>query len=426
MSTVETPQEFYRIQKLPPYVFAVINEMKAKARAAGQDVVDLGMGNPDGATPRVVVNKMVEATRNPRNHRYSMSRGIPRLRDEIVKRYKDKYDVDLDPESEAIVTIGAKDALAHLLFAIIGPGDVVVSPNPAYPIHQYGVIMAEGHACTLPMPDPASFLNSLGRLCTGAPRKPKIILISFPHNPTTQCVEIDFFRELVPMAAKHGTMIVHDFAYADLGFDGYKPPSLLQVEGAKEIGVEIFSISKSFNMAGWRVGFCVGNQAADRRSGADQELSGLRDFSADPDCVDHRAARVPGRDRAHPHDLSASARRADSGARPRGLARGAAARNDVRVGAGAGAVARGRIAGVRKGAPGEGAGGGVAGHRLRPAGRGLRALRAGGERSPDEAGDGIDQEVHAGSIEGPERPALTGIISQVRANNPFACIVVVH
>src|SRR6266581_667834 len=156
--------EFYRIQKLPPYVFAVINEMKAKARAAQLDVVDLGMGNPDGATPRIIVSKLVEAARNQRNHRYSMSKGIPHLRQEIVKRYKTNYDVDLDPEKEAIVTIGAKDALAHLLFAVVGPGDVVVSPNPAYPIHQYGVLMAEGHACMLPMPDPATFLNGLEHL----------------------------------------------------------------------------------------------------------------------------------------------------------------------------------------------------------------------------------------------------------------------
>src|SRR6266851_7720648 len=167
-------QEFYRIQKLPPYVFAVINEMKAKARAAQQDVIDLGMGNPDGATPRIIVNKMIEAARNPRNHRYSQSKGIAKLREEIVKRYKGYYDVDLDPDSEAIVTIGAKDALAHLLFAVVGPDDAVVSPNPAYPIHQYGVIMAEGHACLLPMPDAATFLNRLEDLYrSGA--KPKII-----------------------------------------------------------------------------------------------------------------------------------------------------------------------------------------------------------------------------------------------------------
>jgi len=167
--------------------------------------------------------------------------------------------VSLDPDKEAIVTIGAKDALAHLLFATVGPGDAVVSPNPAYPIHQYGVLMAEGHACMLPMPDAATFLARLEDLYRTSSRKPKLLLISFPHNPTTTCVDLDFFREVVDLARRHGTMIIHDFAYADLGFDGYKPPSILQVEGAKEVAVEIFSMSKSYNMAGWRVGFCLGN-----------------------------------------------------------------------------------------------------------------------------------------------------------------------
>jgi alanine-synthesizing transaminase len=256
---MQPDQEFYRISKLPPYVFAVINEMKAKARAAQLDVVDLGMGNPDGATPRPIVNKLVEAARNSRNHRYSASKGIPHLREEIVKRYQKNYDVTLDPEKEAIVTIGAKDALAHLLFAVIGPGDAVVSPNPCYPIHQYGVLMAEGHACMLPMPDPGSFLNALEDLYRRAQKPPRMILISFPHNPTTQCVDLDFFKEIIRLARHHGTMVVHDFAYADLGFDGYRPPSILQVEGAKDVAVEIFSLSKSYNMAGWRVGFCLGN-----------------------------------------------------------------------------------------------------------------------------------------------------------------------
>jgi alanine-synthesizing transaminase len=233
--------------------------MRAKARAAQIDVIDLGMGNPDGATPRVVVNKLIEAAKLARNHRYSQSRGIPRLREEIVHRYRNNYGVELDSDREAIVTIGAKDALAHLLFATVGPGDVVVSPNPAYPIHQYGVIMAEGDARMLPMPDAATFLGGLEDLYRTATRKPKFLLISFPHNPTTTCVDLDFFREVVRMASRHGTMIIHDFAYADLGFDGYKPPSILQVEGAKEVSVEIFSMSKSYNMAGWRVGFCVGN-----------------------------------------------------------------------------------------------------------------------------------------------------------------------
>jgi alanine-synthesizing transaminase len=255
---MESP-EFYRIQKLPPYVFAVINEMRAKARAAQIDVIDLGMGNPDGATPRVVVNKLIEAVRNPRNHRYSQSRGIPRLREEIARRYQANYGVTLDPDKEAIVTIGAKDALAHLMFATVGPGDTVVSPNPAYPIHQYGVLMAEGRACMLPMPDAATFLARLEDLYKMSAPAPKMLLISFPHNPTTTCVDLDYFREIVALARRHGTMIVHDFAYADLGFDGYKPPSILQVEGAGEVAVEIFSLSKSYNMAGWRVGFCLGN-----------------------------------------------------------------------------------------------------------------------------------------------------------------------
>jgi alanine-synthesizing transaminase len=251
--------EFYRIRKLPPYVFAVINEMKAKARAAQMDVVDLGMGNPDGATPQIVVDKLIEAARNPRNHRYSVSKGIQHLREEIVKRYKRRHGIDLDPNTEAIVTMGAKDALAHLMFATIGPGDIVVSPNPAYPIHQYGVIMSEGHACMLPMPNAETFLGRLQELYRESPKPPKMLLISFPHNPTTTCVDLPFLTEIVKLAREHNTLIVHDFAYADLGFDGYMPPSILEVPGAKDIAVEIFSMSKSFNMAGWRVGFCLGN-----------------------------------------------------------------------------------------------------------------------------------------------------------------------
>ncbi len=252
--------DFYRIKKLPPYLFAVINDLRDKDRAAGVDIVDMGMGNPDGPTPQPVVEKLIEAARNPANHRYSMSRGIPALREAIVSRYRKQYGVTLDPEAEAIVTIGAKDALAHLLFAIIGPGDVVVSPNPAYPIHQYGVIMAEGEACMLAMPDAATFLDALKKLYRTAAAKPKVILISFPHNPTTVCVDLEFMREIVELARQHGSYIIHDFAYAELGFDGYRPPSILQIEGASEHAVEIYSMTKSYNMAGWRVGFCLGNR----------------------------------------------------------------------------------------------------------------------------------------------------------------------
>src|SRR5258708_30717970 len=188
-----------------------------------------------------------------------MSRGIPHLRQEIVRHYRRKYDVDLDSEKEAIVTMGAKDALAHLMFATIGPGDIVVSPNPAYPIHQYGVIMSEGHAHMLPMPNAETFLGRLEELYRESPQKPKMLLISFPHNPTTTCVDMEFMTRIVELAREHGTLVVHDFAYADLGFDGYKPPSILEVPGAKDVAVEIFSLSKSYNMAGWRVGFCLGN-----------------------------------------------------------------------------------------------------------------------------------------------------------------------
>lgn len=260
MSVPVTTDEFYRIGKLPPYVFAIVNEMKARLRAAGHDVVDYGMGNPDGPTPAAVVNKAVEAIRNPRNHRYSVSKGIQQLRLEITKSYRAKFGVELDPDTEAIAAIGAKDALAHLMFAVIAPGDQVVSANPAYPIHQYGVVMAEGEPVLLAMPSAAEFLNRLEDLYRKSVRKPRMILINFPHNPTTTCVDLDFMKEIVRLAHEHGSMVLHDFAYADISFDGYKPPSILQVPGAKEVAVEIYSMTKSFNMAGWRVGFCLGNR----------------------------------------------------------------------------------------------------------------------------------------------------------------------
>jgi alanine-synthesizing transaminase len=253
-------EDFYRIKKLPPYVFAIVNDLRDAARAAGEDVIDMGMGNPDGATPSRVVEKLIEEAKNPRNHRYSVSRGIPALREAIVARYAKKYGVELDSNSEAIVTIGAKDALAHLLFATIAPGDIVVSPNPAYPIHQYGVIMAEGDARMLPMPDAATFLAGLQDFYRTAPVKPRAILISFPHNPTTITVDLAFMREVVELARRYGSYIIHDFAYAELGFDGYRPPSIFEVEGAKDCAVEIYSMTKTYNMAGWRVGFCLGNR----------------------------------------------------------------------------------------------------------------------------------------------------------------------
>jgi alanine-synthesizing transaminase len=252
-------EEFYRIRKLPPYVFAVINELRDKARAAGVDIIDMGMGNPDGATPKPVVDELIRTAQNPLNHRYSVSRGIPALRQAIVDRYRTQYGVSLDPEAEAIVTVGAKDALAHLLYAVLAPGDVVVSPNPAYPLHYYGVVMAEGEAVMLPMPDAATFLSRLKEHFRTAAKKPAMILISFPHNPTTVCVDLDYMGEIVGLAQEHGTFIVLDFAYGELACDGYRPPSILQVPGAKDHAVEIYSMTKTYNMAGWRVGYCLGN-----------------------------------------------------------------------------------------------------------------------------------------------------------------------
>ncbi len=253
-------EEFYRIKKLPQYVFALINELRDNYRAAGDDIIDLGMGNPDGATPPAVVGKLIETAQDPKNHRYSVSRGIPALREAIVARYGTQYGVKLDPDAEAIVTIGAKDALAHLLMAIVAPGDRVASPNPAYPIHYFGVVLAEGEPCMLPMPDAATFLDGLKKLYRTAATSPKVILISFPHNPTTICVDMDFMRQIVKLAREHGSYIIHDFAYAELGFDGYRPPSILQVEGAIDYAVEIYSMTKTYNMAGWRVGYCLGNR----------------------------------------------------------------------------------------------------------------------------------------------------------------------
>ena len=253
-------EEFYRIQKLPFYVFTLVNDLRDRMRAEGIDVIDLGMGNPDGPSPEPVVDKLIEAARNPVNHRYSVSRGIPDLRKAIVDRYRQQYGIELDPETEAIATMGAKDALAHLLYAMLGPGDPVISANPAYPLHHYGVVLAEGDARMLAMPDAATFLSALKEHYRTAARKPKVILISFPHNPTGVCVDLDFMREVVGLAADYGSYVIHDFAYADLGFDGYRPPSILQVKDAKDYAVEMYSMTKSYNMAGWRVGFCLGNR----------------------------------------------------------------------------------------------------------------------------------------------------------------------
>jgi alanine-synthesizing transaminase len=248
-----------RMYRLPPYVFAQVNALKMEKRRAGDDIIDLGMGNPDLPAPKHIIDKLVEAARKPHNHRYSASRGITKLREGISNWYKRRYDVDIDPESEAVVTIGAKEGLSHLVLVLISPGDVVFAPNPTYPIHPYSAIIAGGDVRSIPIGTDRNFLEDLELAMKQTWPKPKLLVISFPHNPTTTVVDIDFFRKIVDFAKENGVIVIHDLAYADLTFDGYRAPSFLQVPGAKDVGVEFFSMSKSYSMAGWRVGFCVGN-----------------------------------------------------------------------------------------------------------------------------------------------------------------------
>lgn len=252
--------EFSRIKRLPPYVFATVDALKMSARHAGEDIVDLGMGNPDIPTPQHIVEKMVEAVQKGHNHRYSASRGITKLRHAIAGWYRRKYDVDINPETETVVTIGAKEGISHLVLATISPGEVVFAPNPTYPIHPYSVIIAGGDLRSIPIAPDRDFMEDLTTAMKQTWPSPKMLIISFPHNPTTAVVDLSFFEEVVEFCREHKIMLIHDLAYADLTFDGFEAPSLLQVKGAKDIGVEVFSMSKSYSMAGWRVGFVSGNE----------------------------------------------------------------------------------------------------------------------------------------------------------------------
>ena len=253
-------EEFKRIKRLPPYVFSIVNELKVKARGRGEDIIDFGMGNPDMGTPDHIVDKLVEAARNPRNHRYSASRGITRLRHGICEWYRRRYAVELDPDTEAIATIGAKEGLSHLALAIVDAGDVALVPSPTYPIHPYSVTIAGGDVRHVRLGPGEDFFANLMSAFQECWPQPKLLILSFPHNPTTAVVDLEFFKKIVAFAQDHDLIVVHDFAYADLVFDGYQAPSLLQVPGAKDVGVEFFTLSKSYNMPGWRVGFAVGNR----------------------------------------------------------------------------------------------------------------------------------------------------------------------
>jgi alanine-synthesizing transaminase len=256
---VPVQDQFNRISRLPPYVFNIIGELKQAARARGEDVIDFGMGNPDQPTPKHIVDKLTETAQRGDTHRYSQSRGIPRLRKAICDWYKRRYDVDLNPETEAIVTLGSKEGLAHLALATTGPGDAILVPNPSYPIHPYGFVIAGADIRHVPMSDGHSFFDELEQAIRNSWPKPKMLVLNFPANPTTHCVELEFFEKIVKVAREHEIWVVQDLAYADLVYDGYQAPSILQVEGAKDIAVEFYSLSKSYNMPGWRVGFCCGN-----------------------------------------------------------------------------------------------------------------------------------------------------------------------
>src|ERR1700722_10379410 len=254
-----TTMEFPRIKRLPPYVFNAIGELCLQARRAGEDIIDFGMGNPDEPTPSHIVAKLIESASKNANHRYSVSRGVYKLRLAICDWYKRRYGAEFDPDSEAIVTIGSKEGIAHLALAMLDQGDVVLAPTPTYPIHQYGCVIAGAQVQGVPIRNGEEFFDEMLNTVSRCWPRPKLLIINFPHNPTTAIVNLAFMQRVVDFARDNGIMVVHDFAYADLGFDGYRPPSILQVEGAKEVAVEIFSMSKSYNMAGWRVGFCLGN-----------------------------------------------------------------------------------------------------------------------------------------------------------------------
>ncbi|MBI5186548.1 MAG: alanine transaminase [Nitrospinae bacterium] len=253
-------KEFARIKRLPPYVFNTVVALKEEARRRGEDIIDFGMGNPDQPTPDFIVDKLIEKAKDPKNHRYSASRGIRKLRLAITDWYKRNFNVDLDYETEAIATIGSKEGISHMMLAIIGPGDTVLVPTPTYPIHTYAVIIANGDVAHVPLSKNGDFFEKLLQTHNRLWPRPKLLLLNFPHNPTTACVDLEFFEKVVAFAKENDVMVVHDLAYADIVFDGYKAPSFLQVPGAKDVGVEFFTLSKSYNMPGWRVGFAVGNK----------------------------------------------------------------------------------------------------------------------------------------------------------------------
>jgi alanine-synthesizing transaminase len=293
-------QNFHRIQRLPPYVFAEVNEMKARARAAGEDVIDFGMGNPDQPTPQHVVDKLIEAVQNPRTHRYSVSRGIPGLRRANAAYYARRFDVEIDPDSETIVTLGSKEGFANLAMAITSPGDVVLVPNPSYPIHAYGFIIAGGGLRHVPVGPNIDLMSELERAVKHTEPSPLALVLNFPSNPTAQVVNLEFYEKVVAFCRKHEIYILSDLAYAEIYFDAEPPPSILQVPGARDIAVEFTSLSKTYSMPGWRMGFATGNKGL-------IAASRLWCLHTDSGRGDSGVERSPGRDRGRSAALSSSA-----------------------------------------------------------------------------------------------------------------------
>ncbi len=334
------PEDFYRIKRLPPYVFSEVNALKAQARAAGRDVIDLGMGNPDGPTPPHIVAKLVEAVQNPKTHGYSVSRGIPGLRRACAGYYARRFGVELDPEREVIVTLGSKEGLANLAQAITAPGDIVLVPNPCYPIHAFGFIMAGASIRHVPVGPEFDFLAELKKAVRHSVPAPLAIVLNFPANPTAQTVDLDFYGEIVSFCRRHDIFVLSDLAYAEIYFDGKPPPSILEVPGARDIAVEFSSLSKTYSMAGWRIGFAVGQCAADRGIGAGQILSRLRRVYPDPGRGDRGAERAAGLHRRNPRALPGAPRCADRRLASSRLGIARSRGDDVRLGADPGRPSR--------------------------------------------------------------------------------------
>ncbi len=382
MSASQGKRRFARIKRLPPYVFNITGELKAAARRRGEDIIDVSMGNPDQPTPKHILDKLVETAQRGDTHGYSVSKGIPRLRRAITNWYHDRYGVELDPDTEAIATIGSKEGIAHLALATLDRGDIVLVPNPSYPIHIYGPVIAGADIRHVAMVPGRDFFEELEKAIKDSYPKPKMLIIGFPSNPTAQCVELPFFERVVKLAREHDIFVVHDLAYADIVFDGWKAPSIMQVPGAKDVAVEFFTLSKSYNMAGWRVGFMVGNRElvsalARMKSYHDYgtftpiQVASIVALEGPQDCVETIRATYQKR-----RDVLAagSPRHRLDGRDPEGV--------HVHLGADPRTLSRDGLPRIREEAAGRGQGGRVARHRLRRVRRRPRPLRAHRERGP--------------------------------------------